>query len=103
MGVAPDYFLDKMTQKEVLAIITANNEKDKVEWEKVRMMAYYSVVAVNGSKQIRKPSDLFKFPWEQKGKPVKKVGKTLSKEEFNKLADKINDIQHGKKRDSGRC
>lgn len=89
-----------MTEQEVKAVLEASNDKDKGEWERARLVAYWSVVAVNGNKNMKNPSDLFKFPWEVKTK--KKQAKTLTKEEFLKLADKVKNIQHGKKRAGSR-
>jgi hypothetical protein len=90
-----------MSQDEVSSLLQASMDKDKAEWEKARIQAFYTVVSMNGTKQYKKPSDLFKFPWESKP-VVKKVAKVLSKEEFEKIANKAITIQHGKERSGSR-
>jgi hypothetical protein len=96
LGVSPLYFLDEMSQEEVSALLEADMEREKAEWERARMLGFYTIIATNGTKVYKKPADLFKFPWEQK-KVAKKKGRTLTKEEFQELADKANKIQDGKK------
>ena len=41
-------------------------KRQRVEWERARMISFYSVTA--HVKNIKKPTDLFKFEWE-KDKP----------------------------------
>jgi hypothetical protein len=74
-----------MSLDEVNAIIKAKNEKNRDEWDKVRMLCFYNVVSQNGSKVFKKPSDLFSIPGETK---TKKEPKQLSKEELKAKANK---------------
>lgn len=45
----------------------------KEAWEQTRLQCFYSASAFGG--KIRKPSDLFKFPWETETK-----AKTITKQ-----------------------
>lgn len=72
-----------MSQDEVVAVMKARNESyevlNKESWEQVRMQCFYSVAAM-GTK-IKKPAELFKFPWD-----VKRKVETITKEEaLNRL------------------
>jgi len=76
-----------MSQDEIQAMATAKSEGDKIKWEQVRLQAYYTVVAQIGTKDIKKPSDLFKFAWDEiEDKPK---SKRLNKEEFLNRAKQI--------------
>jgi len=82
VGIDPLYFLDEMSQDETVSIMKAKVESDKQAWEQTRMLCFYSVVSQNGTKQFKKPKDLFTFSWDDKdpdkGRPK---GKRLTKEE----------------------
>ena len=54
-----------MSQDEVAAIYKARSEADKIRWEQVRVISYWSVVAMNGTRTYKKPTDLFKLPWDK--------------------------------------
>ena len=86
-GIDPLYYLDEMSQDEAQAISIARREADKVSWEQTRLQAYYAIIAQIGTKEIKKPSDLFTFPWDD----VKELpkGKRLSKEEFIKQTSQL--------------
>ena len=67
-----------MSLEEIHAFIRGVERKERGGWEQARMIGYYSLLA-SGNK-IKKPDDLFKFPWEKKeAKPRK-----LNKRELNK-------------------
>jgi hypothetical protein len=57
-------------------------------WEQARLMSFYTVIAMGGTKEIEKPADLFPLPWDE-GEEPKPVGKRLTKEEFLINATKI--------------
>jgi len=79
-----------MSQSELEYIIEGNDEKEITNWEQTRTLCFYIVIAGTGSRKIKKPSDLFKFPWD------KKTPKTsMTKEEIDKLRDKINALKDG--------
>jgi len=63
---------------EVVAIMKARNENysviSKEAWEQTRLQCFYSATAFGG--KIKKPTELFKFPWETAAS-----GKVLSKED----------------------
>lgn len=84
IGIDPKYYLDEMSQDEVVAVMKAKNENytivSRESWEQARMQCFYSVAAM-GSK-VKKPSELFKFPWDGEGKK----GKGITKQEaLNRL------------------
>jgi len=87
IGIDPEYFLDEMSQDEIIAIYKAryefDNNEEKSNWEKTRDICYYAFIAMQGNERYKKPSDLFKFPWEQQ---TKEKGMT-SKEAQKKLSD----------------
>ena len=66
IGIDPGYFLDEMSQDELIAICDARNKQERITWEQVRAICYWSVVAQRGNKEFPKPEKLFRFPWEKK-------------------------------------
>lgn len=77
MGIAPSEFW-KMTPSEFMdARITFTDSQMfdfRQEWERARMIAYYSAVA--NLKKGAKEMDIRKFPWESKGiKPTELIDK----------------------------
>jgi hypothetical protein len=87
IGIDPLYFWDEMSPDELKAIIKARSEKDtqdyKVSWEQARAISFYSIVAMQGTKDYKKPEDLFKFSWEKADKPKPKK---LTQEEMETKA-----------------
>jgi hypothetical protein len=75
MGINPEYFLDEMSCDEIVAIYRAKYDHDKLAWEQTRLICFYNVIASNGTKTYKKPTDLFSFAWE------KKKSKALTKEQ----------------------
>jgi len=75
IGIDPVYFLDEMSQDEMIAIIETMDEYDDIinrrTWEQTRTICYYNYVTFKGSKEIDKPSKLFKFEWEKHSKTNK--------------------------------
>jgi hypothetical protein len=69
IGIEPLYFLDEMSFDETQAVYKAKNEEFKSSMEQTRLLCYYSVISMNGTKQFKKPSDLFELPWEKANKP----------------------------------
>ena len=86
IGIDPEYFLDRMSQDEIIAIYKARHEIQKITWEQTRTICFYNVVSQNGTKVFKRPSDLFKFPWEQRTKE-----KGVTSKEAQKL------LENGKK------
>ena len=86
LGLPPETVLDNMSEDEITAIMKARADKNKEEWERVRVTSYWSVVANQGSKSIKKPSDLFKFAWEvDDHKPDRVLTREEMRERFNKV------------------
>lgn len=81
-----------MSQSELQYILKGSEEKEQEEWERIRTICFYTVVSGVGSKRIKKPTDLFKFPWDKK-----EIGKKMTQEEIKKLGQDIKAIQDGKK------
>lgn len=71
-----------MSFDEITAFVKTleNNKKD--EWERVRYLCFYNVISQNGTKQFKRPSDLFTLPWEKKKK--KSDGKKVTPEEIER-------------------
>jgi len=78
-----------MSPDELRAITKARSERDTQEyrrtWEQTRAVSFYSLVAMQGTKDYKKPEDLFKFSWEKEEEP-----KRLTKKEMLQKA-----IKHG--------
>ena len=87
-GITPEYYLDEMSQDEVTAIMKSKSEVDKSQWEQTRLLSFYTIVAQQGTKQIKTPKDLFTLPWDE-GHTEKIVGKQLTREEFLNKAKMI--------------
>jgi hypothetical protein len=76
IGIDPEYFLDNMSQDELSAIYKSKSEAEKMTWEQTRLICFWNVVATNGTKKFKKPSDLFPFTWDKvKSKDAKKLTK----------------------------
>jgi hypothetical protein len=56
-----------MSPDEILAIQKAAGEAERTSWEQTRTICYWSVVAMQGNKDIPTPKDLFKLPWDKNG------------------------------------
>lgn len=83
LGIAPDYFLDRMSFDEVAIFLKAHNDKKKEEWEKERWTWFYILLSKDAG--IKKPTDIMKFDWEKK---PKKEGKKLTRDEIRKKEEK---------------
>lgn len=64
IGIAPGYFLDEMSISEVTAVYKAKSEYDRAGWEQTRLISFFSVVGFQGTKTIKTPHDLYRFPWD---------------------------------------
>ena len=63
-----EYVIDKMKPYELSIICNSLHLRFKDSWEQSRLIAY--LIAQTNSKKRLKPSDIIKFPWEQKVKDV---------------------------------
>ena len=85
-----------MSQDELVAISKAKNESEKMTnrktWEQTRLICFYTIAAMHGTKDFKKPEDIFKLPWDESEE--KPTGKRLTKEEFLKNAEKIKELKH---------
>ena len=99
MGITPVYFLDEMSWSELASIFKASGERSREDWERTRTLCFYTVIAQGGTKHFKKPSDLFKLPWDDKKEKPKTVqpAKKLSPEEFKDLVEKVNKQFNGSK------
>lgn len=61
-----------MSFEEINALLKADEINKRESWEKVRMQCFYSI---KPWADIKKATDLFKFPWEEKQKPIKSLTK----------------------------
>lgn len=86
-GISPGYFLDQMSFDEIAEIFNQIDKIRQEKWEQIRQLAYYSVLP--HTKKIKKPSDLFRLPWDSKPKKAEVI-KKLSSDELEKKLQKIN-------------
>jgi hypothetical protein len=92
MGIPPLYFLDEMSADEVIAIYKAKDVKDRMVWEQHRQLCFYTVIAMNGTKDYKNPQDLFPLPWDddyEERMAEKPKGEDLTRDEFLDVANKI--------------
>jgi hypothetical protein len=83
-GISPGYFLDEMSFGEIAAIVNANDNRRREEWEKVRQICFYSIAGYTD--KVKSPQDLFKLPWDRKNeKKVSKLTKEQAREEAKKI------------------
>lgn len=87
MGVDPLYFLDDLSPGEAESMYKAHWEQVKIEWEKIRVLSFFTVIAHRGTKNYKKPTDLFTFTWEEQ---LTEKGERLTYEEAIKRAHEIN-------------
>ena len=80
-----------MTPRELWAAKRGHDLLIRDEWERVRVLSYYSVVAMNGTKQIKQPKDLFLHPWESSPIPKNIVGgrEFLTREQYKEWAASV--------------
>jgi hypothetical protein len=80
-----------MSQDEVVAVMKARNQHYELvsqgEWERVRLQCFYAATAFGG--KIKKPTDLFKLPWDVNAKEDKKQAKAMTSAEVTKKALKM--------------
>lgn len=62
-GVAPDYFLDKMSAVEIEAYLDGYNKRQRASWEQTRILACMSVQP-HSRKKIT-PESIFPLPWDE--------------------------------------
>ncbi|MFK2699123.1 hypothetical protein ACIXR5_06720 [Bacteroides fragilis] len=62
-GIAPDYFLDRMTLAEVRYFLEGLGRRNRESWEQTRIIAYV-IAQANSTKQL-KQSDVLRFPWDE--------------------------------------
>ena len=78
-----------MSFDEISAILKSKDSTKREEWEKLRMQCFYSVAAQT---DIKKPTDLFKLPWDNQEK--KQVSR-LTKEQTQHKAQKVKKWLNG--------
>ena len=93
LGISPEYFLDNMSQTELGSLFRADMERVKLRWEQTRLISFYTMISQHGTKKIKRPSDLFKFPWDKK---TKTVTQSTSPEELKKIMEEVKQHMDGK-------
>lgn len=86
-GVAPDYFLDKMSIVEVESFIDGLNRRNREAWEQTRLLGYI-IAQVNSTKTL-KQTDILRFPWDEDEK--KDTG--VTDEEMKRLRAKAKEYE----------
>ena len=87
-GIQPGYFLDEMSFEEISALIKADDNKRREEWEKTRYQCFYSVISY--SDKIKTPQELFTLPWDKQEKKVSKISPDKAKDKASKLEARLN-------------
>ena len=68
IGIDPEYYWDKMSLDEVVAVLKANDEVTKRNYELIRLQCFYSATVMGNKaedgKRIDRPDKLFKLPWD---------------------------------------
>ena len=77
-----------MSQDEVASIMTAKTNHDREPWEQARTLSFYTIVSQHGTKNYKKPKDLFSLPWDVNCNNTVPAPR-LTKEEFLKAAKQI--------------
>lgn len=90
-GIAPDYFLDRMTLAEVRYFLEGLGRRNRESWEQTRIIAY--VIAQANSTKDLEPSDILCFPWEDEKE--KKGQTTVTDAEMERLREKAKLIEKG--------
>lgn len=67
-GVSPAHFFYNMTLPEVAAFVRGMEEKEKNEWEKVRMHVFKVAQILSGGDM--EPADIMRLPWDKEKGPV---------------------------------
>ena len=83
-GVAPDYFLHRMSWWEVNRYLAGLHRRYHTPWENTRALQWFLACMFNDSKKHpapKSPQDLYKFGWEEE-KPEE-----ITEEEFIRLRD----------------
>ena len=86
-SITPSYFKNKMNWKELEAILSALEDKNRSEYEKLRMVIH-SIYQVNSTKNL-KPTDVLKFSWDSEEDPEVVESELMSYEKAQKLINSI--------------
>lgn len=89
-GIAPDYFLDRMTLAEVRYFLEGLGRRNRESWEQTRIIAYV-IAQANSTKQL-KQSDILRFPWDE-AKEDEKKRTSVTDEEVKRLRAKAKLIE----------
>ncbi|MCS2544793.1 hypothetical protein NXY43_11845 [Bacteroides fragilis] len=89
-GIAPDYFLDRMTLTEVRYFLEGLGRRNRESWEQTRIIAYV-IAQANSTKQL-KQSDILRFPWDE-AKEDEKKRTSVTDEEVKRLRAKAKLIE----------
>lgn len=88
-GIDPVYFWYDMSEEEVSSVYHAQIDEDRDNWERTRIIAYYSASAMGGMK--KKIKQFMPFDWDngEIKQPPKSKHKP-SKDRMNQIMKKIN-------------
>jgi hypothetical protein len=79
---------------EVLCVMNSfyelQEQRERQEWERMRMLAYMNMKPHDTKKRIKKPADILPFPWE---KSINSSGDAKSFLDKAEAKDKINQIK----------
>jgi len=84
LGIDPEYFWDEMTWREFNALQKYYNNKNREDWERLRLIGYW-IIQSQSTKALT-PQDIIRFEWEKE--------EELTGEEIREIA--INELERVK-------
>ena len=86
-GIAPDYFLDKMSFIEVESFLDGLNRRNRESWEQTRLLGY--IIAQSNSTKTLKQTDILRFPWDEE----EKKDTSVTNEDMKRLRAKAKALE----------
>lgn len=85
VGISRDEFLYVLKMWEIIAIQRGYHRRCSRRWEPARFVAFCTVKAMGGGKNLNSVQDLIKFPWEND-----EPGDQPTQEEIKALQELVN-------------
>lgn len=89
-GIHPLYVLEEMSELEINAVLKQMDKDIKEDYNKLRMICYYSVAPHFTEKPAPTIEKFMPFPWDKENKKV--VNSELSKEDLSNINKELNDF-----------
>lgn len=88
-GVAPDYFMYKMTFREIEAFLTGFYRRHSEAWEQTRIIGYI-IAQANSTKKLEL-TDILRFPWDSENTEIKDT--SVSDEDMKRLREMAKQME----------